>query len=124
MFKKLVDEAKRRTPHAKIVYINSRVEPQQYKTLIMAGFYNNTNKDIVAFEFTCDMTDSFNRPVYFMQGGRRTSTFRLLMQNANFPAKCTLVLDADLYGDNHLSTQARNFRIHLIRFADGTVWGR
>lgn len=106
---------------------------------------NMTNKEIVAFEFTCRLYDAFNRPAYKL--GTRNNLFRGLAQQISLPApvegpniRPMYTRDLDLssgyektlyrYWDVYTwdlvlyetASQVKDICITQVSFSDGTVW--
>lgn len=91
---------------------------------------NMSNKNIVAFEFTCSFLDNFNRPVYKV--GSKSATFKGIVQKADIPSLKNEPNNWDEFTFNltlyELATQIKDWgnpyaiRLTLVKYADGTTW--
>lgn len=84
-----------------------------------------SDKDITAFEFTCQLYDSFDRPVKRLGGN--DNTFKGIVQDANLKVSGNnqdirfgvYTFNLVLYD---LAQQVKNIKITSVKFSDGKVW--
>lgn len=91
---------------------------------------NVSNKEIVAFEFTCSFLDDFNRPVYKL--GTKNTVFTGVVQGAKIPSIKDAPNNWGEFSFNlavyNLATQVKDyldpyaFKITLVKYADGSIW--
>lgn len=87
---------------------------------------NISDKDIIAFEFSCQIYDFYDRPVIITGG--YSNTFNAIVRDANLAA----VGENDIYhayanysfdlGLYNLAQNIKNLQITSVQFRDGTEW--
>ncbi len=87
---------------------------------------NITDKDVSGFEFSCQIYDSFDRPVII--AGGYSNTFNAIVQDAKlnaagegniYHAYANYSFDLNLFNN---AQNMKNFKITSVKFKDGTVW--
>jgi putative cell wall-binding protein len=87
---------------------------------------NISDKDIAAFEFSCQIYDSYDRPVII--AGGYSNTFNAIVRDTNlaadgendiYHAYANYSFDLGLY---NLAQNIKNLRITSVIFRDGTKW--
>ena len=122
--KKVVDEAKKKDPGGKLIFLGYNIERQGNVTLVYLGFYNNTNKIITSFVFESNFTDSYNNPSYFIFSGKGYKQYFINSVSETVAPKTNIIMEYRIFVDIRNGFKLKNCKVKSIRFEDGTVWNK
>lgn len=108
----------RRVQRNKILVIESHVENIYGTPNLFMTIYNDSDKVLVAFEFSCLCYDDFDRPVGYY--GRRDNSMRGIAQQLSLAPGQEFTESWALYGQE-LTTKVKNIKINrtsLVKSAD------
>ena len=122
--KKLIEEAKRRDPNGKLLFLGYEYSFSEYTTKIIFKLYNNTNKTISSYLVTSKLVNSLNKPLIFIHNGRGYRQNFNMVFELNIKPKTIVGICHTFITNGALGIDIKEFKVDAIWFEDGSKWFR